>query len=542
MRILAAAVAGTILLLAGPQTATLFGSPPRLVFDKEIPLKQEQGTFTYKVRKGEYIYSILRSLKVSESNLPRMARKVKKLNPHIENPNRIDPGQTLHLPESLKSERGGRNRTKAAASSPPSRPATPGREPGPITTVTHRVRPGESVAAILRQEAGLGNDRIFFEYVNIFRKLNPQISNVNNLEVGQVVTVPVPAEKSDVPGTGDGGPDAGSVRIAARHAQANATQRQRSATDSRPKPKRIPKPRKPSPHAGNKAMALAMLKKMGFRFAPGREVLYPFGQSQWIQINLDRMPLANPPWGGSSVIFIPESLTFKIDVGELEQAGLTVCRVDRTWSPDSVFERLEQASGKKLLFWDKDHDLILSGEQNVLELKTDYQLVVKSGEGKEYYLFHTAGEEATPPSKFLLGYLERKNVHLYVMRPSQRGRPRFLSRKRPSEENLYTPTISASGSWQDLRPCLGKAVRGLQPESPHFQDVFRAMREKGVAERTSLRMQWLSGSPHSITLTLPVIKVKGANETAYILTPKQADPYLVSLISMKGYTCYVLSK
>jgi hypothetical protein len=552
MRIRAAAAAGIILLLAASRALPLHSAPPRIVFDKEIPLEQEKGIFKYKVRKGEYIYSILRSLKVSETSLPRMAQKIEKLNPHIEDPDRIEPGQTLYLPQSLKQESGGGNRTRPAG---PARPAEPSENPepsgaggsvGPITTVTHRVRPGESVADILRQKAGLGDDRIFFEYLNIFRKLNPHIKNVDILEVGQIVTVPLPAKRPRsrlASASPSRGRNAAVGETATRLPPSNAT-KQDNATDSSSsqalRPKRIPAPRKPSPQAGNKAMALAMLRKMGFRFAPGREILYPFGRSQWIQINLQRMPLANPPWQGSSIIFVPESLKYKVDVSELEKAGLSVCQVDRKWSLDTVFQRLERTCGERMLFWDKGHELILSGDENVLELKAEFQLVVKTGQGKEYYLFHTAGEDARPPSKFLFGYLERRNVHLYVLESSTRGKPLFHSRKRPAEDSLYMPSISASGSWSELRPALGKAARRIEPQSPHFQDVFLAMKRKGLAERTSLRMQWLASSPHSITLTLPVIKLRGANETAYILTPEQADPYLVSLMSMKGYTCYVL--
>ena len=58
----------------------------------------------------------------------------------------------------------------------------------------YRIREGEHLAQILRQELGLSEKLIFQKYIPLVRELNPEMQNIHNLEPGQKITLPVPPQ------------------------------------------------------------------------------------------------------------------------------------------------------------------------------------------------------------------------------------------------------------------------------------------------------------------------------------------------------------
>jgi len=158
-----------------------FASPPKLYFQKSLG-KERSERYAYQIEKGDHVYDILRRFKISSELRPRILQQTKELNPHIEDLDRVEPGQIVYFPRSVKKHS---NFTI---------PEVPNFE-SPVPTTSYTVRSGEHLGQILRQKAKLSDRLIFDEYLELFRKLNPQIEDPDYLEVGQRINLPLPPER-----------------------------------------------------------------------------------------------------------------------------------------------------------------------------------------------------------------------------------------------------------------------------------------------------------------------------------------------------------
>ena len=68
----------------------------------------------------------------------------------------------------------------------------PAQDAASARRVPYEVRPGDSLAVILREQAGVPDNLIFNEYIERFKALNPQVENVHRLRPGMLVYLPVP--------------------------------------------------------------------------------------------------------------------------------------------------------------------------------------------------------------------------------------------------------------------------------------------------------------------------------------------------------------
>ena len=156
-------------------------SPPKLYFQKSLGEKKSE-RYAYQIEKGDHVYDILRRFKISSELRPRILKKTKELNPHIEDLDRVQPGQIVYFPSSVKKH------------SDFTVPEVPNFE-SPVPTTDYTVRPGEHLGEILRQKVDLSDRLIFDEYLELFRKLNPQIQDPDYLAAGQRITLPLPPER-----------------------------------------------------------------------------------------------------------------------------------------------------------------------------------------------------------------------------------------------------------------------------------------------------------------------------------------------------------
>jgi len=496
----------------------LNGAPPRLMFQKQIPLKKERNTFRYTIQKGEYVYSILRSFEVPEKKLSSMAEKVKELNPQIENLDRVEPGATIFLPQDLRPEEPAR-----VSARPSTEPQAPDREAvGQLKTT---IQPGDSLVSLLRENANLPDRLIFDEYLNLFRELNPGISNINNLEVGQEVILPLP-------------PGQAREFEAREEGRANATARAEATPAAEPEeaPKE-PEPPK-SPRITNKQATLAMLKKAGFRFAPGQELLYPYAKQGWLRINLEQMPLANTPWG-SSIVFIPESVMPRIELEEMKAAELKVCRVSSSWDPAATFERLEDLSRRNVIFWGPGTPMILSFNDQVLEVSADIILIDSSGLERVTHLFRLNPSRPADVPPLVHGFLDNQRIKIHNL--IQASSPSFSPASFPDPSDIYVPRIPVSNPWPEIKKLLMVDDTDLSLSDAGYQSVVRALKDEGLATSATRRFSFFQSPSLDITLSLSVIELSSDKGPTFLIGPGQADPYLVAQLNLMGYSCYAVT-
>lgn len=164
--------------------------PLRLFFEKNIETAKRPEPQTHTVREGEWLIRILEEKGYTRQEIRELLPVVKELNPDITDLNKLRPGQTLQLPDE-----------------PPAtlkiRPAIPPES----KKKTYTVKSGDTLVSILKRE-GVPQELIFKDYLGLFLELNPQISDINKLRVGQEIVLPVPgsAPAAAVPAVPDKAP------------------------------------------------------------------------------------------------------------------------------------------------------------------------------------------------------------------------------------------------------------------------------------------------------------------------------------------------
>jgi LysM repeat protein len=509
-------------LLVWPISVCLFpnmtsSSPCTLFFQKEIERKE---LIHHRVHKGEHLFSILRSLYGTlppEETLSSMIEQIRRLNPGMRDLNRIYPGQTLHLPQ-LPLDTESKTRHFSGL-----KPDLTSNQTQTTTRTRYTVRPGDHLYKILRKQGQFSNEEIHSRYLDLCKRLNPGIDNFNSLEVGQTLVLPLPNEQG--------------VAHSDQEPMTSVPQ-----TDSKAPQDPSPQIEHHSPfeHDQSKDLAMAVLRIIGFAFASGKEIIYPYGQRGWCHLNLQKTPLASSPWG-HPITFFPMEQTAETLTTALQKSGLYICHIHNSWDLDSLLRRLEDLFDNKFIYWEGKNRLIVNHTNQLLELQADYQVVVKHTLDKSYYLFNLCPCTQSCPSPLIYGYLTDQNIYLFH-RDKTSNKPRFAIPDFPPSDSLYVPQISPHELRNVIKKKRHDSTLNLPFEAFHnTSSAFLAnLQEKGIASQKILRFSW--GGSQSITLDLTLFQITRGREDIFLLPKTQANPYLVAFLRMNGYSCYVVSE
>ena len=165
--------------------AVLFSSPLQAREDNARLLFQKTAgggkTRVYVVKKGESIGSILRS---QPGYAPVSRALIRSLNADILDLNRIYPGQRIVLPIPSLLDPPEPTSVNRGESTPP---------------VLYRVREGDSISRIILSELNVKPAEVLPAY-RLIRKLNPEIPELNRIQVGQTLRLPpAPARSAVLP-------------------------------------------------------------------------------------------------------------------------------------------------------------------------------------------------------------------------------------------------------------------------------------------------------------------------------------------------------
>lgn len=158
----------------------------------EISLRRSAQSRTYQGREvegeerqiapGDTLWRILVQEKgVAQQNFRSYLVVIRGTNPQLKNPEILRVGDKLFIP--LRAEQ--IVNAKGAADAAPA--ATPA---GPATTVNYRVKPGEHLYQILREQLKLTDDRKVSQYYALVKDLNPERKSWETLVEGDVIRLP----------------------------------------------------------------------------------------------------------------------------------------------------------------------------------------------------------------------------------------------------------------------------------------------------------------------------------------------------------------
>ena len=181
-----------IFLFILPFIGTIVSPPANAaLWDKRYVVKHDQGQDIlcdpYTVEKNDWILKIFRQKgEISEQDFPTFLEIFSRLNPHIGDIDRIYPGNLILIPLIII--------TKDTL---PTRPSGSVIIPfasiseQPIETII--IRRGDSVSRLISQHFGNYGSKGYQEGLRQFQELNPQITDLDRLMVGQQVRLPLPA-------------------------------------------------------------------------------------------------------------------------------------------------------------------------------------------------------------------------------------------------------------------------------------------------------------------------------------------------------------
>jgi|GEM_PF-4606280 len=491
--------------------------PKRITFEKEASKKNKYNvSFTYRVQEGNTIYSILQYFNPDKKDLSNLINKVKEMNPHIRNIDRIYPGQELKLPEEFKNNTANTTPFTDKYHQPV----------GNYETQKYTVKSGDYLIKVLKEEGGVSNKLIYNEYLELFQKLNPDISDFKKLKTGQEITLPTPVKKKKI---------ASSKKNASR-AEANKTTASRNQTlqgDKKVYPLEKVSDTK-------KYLALNMLKKMGFEFTVDKRIFLPANSTKWDELDSTNSPLAVAPWG-EKYIFLFESNFPDSLIDEIRKEGITICKVGNNWDKAGLFQELEKKSEGRFIFWNRAETLIINSDSHVQEIQGDFVFVVNMSP-KSYFVFTKTGPEAKKVSSILSGYLAKHNIRVFNLQ-EQYKKITAITTKHPLQKDLYLPNKSRSEvlSFFNKNNVKSKIELGKKIESG--MNFLRALQKKELAEKKTLRIKCLKGSSNEILLNISATKLLKTDRNALLFPPAlKGKKYLIALLNLYGYPAYVLSQ
>jgi len=137
----------------------------------------------YTVQQGDYVWELLRRRGcIIEWDLAWYTALLNRLNPHIDNVNKIFPGQEILIP--LK-----RMNPEEGITDEDDRLLTIPFLPDMLHS-TYTIQPGDYVTKIAAERQGLREDQIPPEYLEAVKELNPGIENLNRIYPGQKIRIP----------------------------------------------------------------------------------------------------------------------------------------------------------------------------------------------------------------------------------------------------------------------------------------------------------------------------------------------------------------
>jgi hypothetical protein len=144
-------------------------------------------TETYKVEKGDWIWQLFRERGLLEKhNLRELLSMLKTLNKDLANLDVIRPNQEIVIPLVISPIGAGPKLAKKATETPISPEMLKD-----IKLENYTVRRGDSLVKVIRSRYQISDEKLYREYLELVRGLNPSIEDLDTVSPGQIVKLPI---------------------------------------------------------------------------------------------------------------------------------------------------------------------------------------------------------------------------------------------------------------------------------------------------------------------------------------------------------------
>jgi len=541
--------------------------PLRLFFEKNIRVEQKPGD-EHIVKQGEWLYKILESKGYSAKQIQGILPDIKTLNPHIPDINQLMPGQVIQIPEASSAADSGIRRPPPLAS------------PKSYEKMPYVVRTGDTLIQILKAQ-GVPTSLIYSQYLDLFLELNPEIPNSNTLRVGQEIILPVANQAEKVtapaprpaPSAQASKPEQTVVTQAAPN-QAAPVRNGPAPTQPRQKPPEplVPAP-PPTPAAGLPEATPAssditditgnsdnaeqsgatnataekkrapvsglpfvktVLEQMRFKFLPGDESMFPLPGSEWLVVKMSETPLLDAPWG-EKVLFCPVPKNAQW-IGNANKLGMKVCTISPRWSLQEVLEKLSSTFPKHFRLWGAGKELVLSRNGVGVTLLSPQMAIMERGGQKRIHMIWSRQTPDSPPlPQGLHEVLDEAQVKIIEL-DAYNELSRLPSRARDS---IYVPVATHLEIIRAMNPSNPEEIFG-QTMPDTLNSLLQLLRDKDLLRQGMIQAAWHEGAQNRIAVQVPAWTVSGGTGRIAILDRRFSDPFLVSVLSHEGYTCFIL--
>ena len=565
--------------------------PLRLFFEKNISVEAEPGA-GHTVQQGEWLFKILANKGYSGSQIQRLMPEIRSLNPHIPDLDRLMPGQVIRIPEGMPT-----------AQPAPPRPSAnvPGDS---YDKKAYVVQTGDTLVEVLQAQGVptkviYGSYlNLFLELNPEIKDINTLRAGQEIVLPVVKGAVPVAADPAGTPPEPEAEPEpepepspepiqepapdkpvtiipvpvspesmmaainqtgirtsqetqAGGIPSARQGAQVPpAPQAARTApAPPAPEPKSAPKPSPVGP-GGDAANATApaetrspttglpfiktVLGEMRFRFMPGDESMFPLPDSGWLHVKLFETPLVETPWG-DRILFcpVPKSAEW---IGNANRLGLRILTISPRWSLQEILDKTEAAFPRHFRLWNSGRDMVLTRGGIGLTLQTPQMAIVEAGGEKTVHVLwarQTPGEAHLPQG--LHEVLEEARVKVIEL-DAYNELSRLPTRPRDS---IYVPVATHMDLIRAINPPDPEEFFGQNlPNS--LTALLQLLKSKEHLRQGMASASWSGGQASRIAIQVPAWLVSGGASRVILLDRRFADPYLVSVLSREGYTCFIL--
>jgi len=277
-----------------------------------------------------------------------------------------------------------------------------------------------------------------------------------------------------------------------------------------------------------------VLEQMRFKFVPGDESMYPLPGSQWLIVKMQETPMVEAPWG-EKILFCPVPKNADWIQGA-NKLGMKVCTISPRWDLQEVLEKLATSFPRHFRLWSGGQDLVLSHNGVGVTLQSpQIAIMERDGQKRIHQVWTRQNPDSAPLPQGLHEVLEAAQVKLIEL-DAYNELSRLPTRPR---ESIYVPVATHMELIRAMNPSDPEQTFGrTMPDS--LGSLLQLLRDKELLQQGMVQAAWSSGLQNRIAVQVPAWKVSGGTAKIVILDRRFSDPYLVSVLSHEGYTCFVL--